>query len=49
MDDYYEVTHMSSVHARFGEIIEAGGRRKDQEFGDHILSFDFNTDNEASR
>ena len=35
--------------SRFGEIIQAGGRRKDQEFGDQILSFDFNSDNEASR
>ena len=43
------MTLLNSAHARFGEIIEAGGKRKDQEFGDHILSFDFNTDNEASR
>jgi len=35
--------------SRFGEIIQAGGRRKDQEFGDQILSFDFSSDNEASR
>ena len=34
---------------RFGEIISAGGKRKDKEFGDQILSFDFNSDNEASR
>ena len=35
--------------ARFGEIIQAGGKRKDEEFGDQILSFDFSSDNEASR
>ena len=40
---------VTSVLARFGEIIQAGGRRKDQEFGDQILSFDFSSDNEASR
>ena len=37
------------VFTRFGEIIQAGGMRKDREFGDQILSFDFNSDNEASR
>ena len=37
------------VDARFGEIISAGGSRKDEEFADQILSFDFNSDNEASR
>ena len=37
------------VFTRFGEIIQAGGKRKDREFGDQILSFDFNSDNEASR
>ena len=37
------------MFTRFGEIIQAGGMRKDREFGDQILSFDFNSDNEASR
>ena len=44
-----KVNKVTLFLARFGEIIQAGGKRKDEEFGDQILSFDFSSDNEASR